>query len=83
MNVDYEQAEEAPNDMKKHLMGQIGLLSEQQIKTLIEDVLTPNGFNMMVTPKEIDADIEDLAKIIAMGIDITLHKSIRDNYLKE
>ena len=83
MNVDYEKVEEAPNKMKQHLMGQIGLLDEQQIKTLIEDVLTPNGFNMMVTPKEIDADIEDLAKIIAMGIDITLHKSIRDNYLKE
>ena len=83
MNVDYEKVEDAPNKMKEHLMGQIGLLDEQQIKTLIEDVLTPNGFNMMVTPKEIDADIEDLAKIIAMGIDITLHKSIRDNYLKE
>lgn len=83
LDLNYEEVEDAPNKLKKHLMGQIGLLDDRQIKTLIEDVLTPNGFNMMVTPKEIDADIEDLAKIIAMGIDITLHKSIRDNYLKE
>ena len=83
INIDYESIEDAPNKLKKHFMGQIGLLDEDQIKTLIADVLTPNGFNMIVTPKEIDADIEDLAKIIAMGIDITLHPSIRENYLKE
>jgi hypothetical protein len=38
--------------------------------------LTPNGYNMMVTPKEIDADIEDLAKIISGAIDTALHKSV-------
>ena len=32
--------------------------------------------------KEIDADVEDLAKIIAMGINITLHKSMKESYLK-
>ena len=36
---------------------------------------------MIVTPKEIDADVEDLAKIIAMGINITLHDSMKESYL--
>ena len=63
-----------PNEETKEiLMGQIGLLSEEEKKNLIKEVLTPNGYNMMVTPKEVDADIEDLSKIIATGIDMALH----------
>lgn len=81
--IDYDQVEEAPNEVKRHLMGQIGTLPEHQIKSLIEDVLTPNGYNMIVTPKEIDADVEDLSKIIAMAINITLHDSLKESYLNQ
>ena len=59
----------------------LGTLENEEIKALIENVLSPNGYNMIVTPKEIDADVEDLAKIIAMGINITLHKSMKESYL--
>lgn len=80
--IEYDELNEAPNNVKEHFMGQVGLLEEYQVRDLIETVLSPNGYNMMVTPKEIDADVEDLAKIIAMGINITLHDSMKETYLK-
>ncbi len=82
LKIEYEELDEAPQHMKHQLMGEIGVLENEEIKALIENVLSPNGYNMMVTPKEIDADVEDLAKIIAMGINITLHKSMKESYLK-
>ena len=80
--IEYDELNEAPNNVKEHFMGQVGLLEEYQVRDLIETVLSPNGYNMMVTPKEIDADVEDLAKILAMGINITLHDSMKETYLK-
>ena len=71
----YEPTEET----KEILMGQIGLLTEEEKKNLIKEVLTPNGYNMMVTPKEVDADIEDLSKIIATGLDMALHYGLLTN----
>jgi len=67
---------DVPKEAKEIFMGQIGLLDEAEKKKLIEEVLTPNGYNMMVTPKEIDADIEDLSKIIATGLDLALHQGL-------
>lgn len=81
VKIEYDELKEAPQDLKEHLMGQVGTLENEEIKALIENVLSPNGYNMIVTPKEIDADVEDLAKIIAMGINITLHKSMKESYL--
>lgn len=37
--------------------------------------------DMMVTPKDIDEAVEDLSKILAAGIDIAVHKKLRDAYL--
>lgn len=68
--------EEPSNETKEMILGQIGLLDETEKKNLIKEVLTPNGYNMMVTPKEVDADIEDLSKIIATGIDLALHHGL-------
>ncbi len=39
-------------------------------------------YEMMVTPKEIDEVVEDLGKILAAGIDIAVHKKLREVYLK-
>ncbi len=82
VKIEYEELNDAPKKLKQHFMGQIGTLDEEEVKALIENVLSPNGYNMIVTPKEIDADVEDLAKIIAMGINITLHESMKESYLK-
>jgi spore protease len=82
VKIEYEELNDAPKKLKQHFMGQIGTLDTEEVKALIENVLSPNGYNMIVTPKEIDADVEDLAKIIAMGINITLHESMKESYLK-
>lgn len=53
------------DDDKKSLLGLIGCLSEAEIKTLMEDVLSPIGYNLMVTPKEIDYIVKELSILIA------------------
>lgn len=61
---------------KKNLMGMIGDLSDHEIKQLVFEVLTPIGYNLMVTPKEIDFVIDKLSSVISDGINIALHKNI-------
>ena len=46
---------------------------------LIKEVLNPYVGNMFVTPKDIDAVIERLAKIIANALNIALHPGIDSN----
>lgn len=43
---------------------------------MIKEILNPYVGNMMVTPKEIDGLIDDMSKIIANGINISLHPGI-------
>ncbi|MGE4283434.1 MAG: GPR endopeptidase [Clostridia bacterium] len=43
---------------------------------LIQEVLSPDIGNLMVTPKEVDTIIEDVSKVIANGINIALHEGI-------
>jgi spore protease len=81
VKIEYDELSDAPKKIKEHFMGKVGALDNNEIKALIENVLSPSGYNMIVTPKEIDADVEDLAKIIAMGINITLHDSMKESYL--
>ncbi len=64
------------NDSKVLLLGEIGKLTELEKRALMQEVLSPNGYNLMVTPKEVDEDIEDLSKIIAMGINLALHEGL-------
>lgn len=61
---------------KKTLMGVIGSLENEEIKQLIFEVLTPIGYNLMVTPKEIDFLIDKLSDIIGNGINSALHQNI-------
>ena len=41
---------------------------------LIFEVLTPIGYNMMVTPKEVDFVVEKLSQVLANSINKALHK---------
>ena len=58
---------------KEHFLGKVGLLSIDEKKALLKEVVDSGGYNMIVTPKEIDLDVEDLSKIVAMAINKTLH----------
>ncbi|MBQ9181312.1 MAG: GPR endopeptidase [Bacilli bacterium] len=62
---------------KKNIFGAVGNLNENETKQLIEEVLTPIGYNLMVTPKEVDFVIECLSSLIAGGINLALHKKIK------
>lgn len=58
---------------KEKLFGLIGTLNDIETKKLVSEVLTPIGYNLMVTPKEIDFVIEKLAMLISSSINETIH----------
>lgn len=59
---------------KTNLLGIIGTLNNEEIKELIYEVLTPIGYNLMVTPKEVDFVIKKLSLLISNSINNSLHK---------
>ena len=63
---------------KKELLGLVGSLNEEEIKKLVYEVLNPIGYNLIVTPTEIDFLIEKLSDIIGNGINRAIHKNIKE-----
>ncbi len=61
------------DDTNKSL-GNFGKLNQNEKKELIDLVLTPMGLNMIVSPKEVDIDIENLSEIISGAIDHAVHE---------
>ena len=74
--LNYDQINEPKEDLKEQFLGKIGLLSEEEQKNFFHEVLTPNGYNLIVTSKDIDLEVEDLSKIVAWGINKALHQNI-------
>lgn len=60
-------------DESSYFLGMIGTLSDIEKRMFINDVLSPIGFNMIVTPKEIDFVVLKLANLISSGINKTIH----------
>lgn len=65
---------ELSKEQKEDLLGMVGLLDEQELKSLILEVLLPVNYNMMVTPKEIDYLIEKLSLLLGNMINKSLHE---------
>lgn len=63
---------------KLKLLGYIGSLNDFEIRTLVFEVLSPIGYNLMVTPKEVDFVMEKLSDVISLGINKALHKNVND-----
>ena len=59
---------------KQELLGLVGNLSEEETRQLIYETLTPIGYNLMVTTKEIDFIIKKLSDVLGNGINEALHK---------
>lgn len=59
---------------REKFLGLIGTLTDVELKTLLCEVLTPIGYNLMVTPKEIDFVIDRITEVIVYGIDNSLHQ---------
>jgi spore protease len=54
-------------------------MEENERLQLVREVLDPVGHNLLVTPKDIDQFIEDMANIIASGLNAALHDAIDEN----
>lgn len=54
-------------------LGLIGNLSDIEKKLLITNVLTPIGYNLVVTPKEIDFIVQKLTNLISEAINNSIH----------
>lgn len=61
------------------VMGLIGTLNGQEKRQLIHEVLSPMGYNLIVTPKEVDTFMEDIANIIASGLNMALHDEVNQD----
>jgi len=79
VNLNYLNKEvNVTDEDKKTLMGVIGSLENEEIKQLIFEVLTPIGYNLMVTPKEVDFLMDKLSNIIGNGINIAIHDNVEN-----
>ena len=56
--------------------GELGEMDDAQKRQLIGEILSENGYNMIVTPKDIDTEIEDLAALLSRGINQALHPRV-------
>ncbi|MEK5441767.1 MULTISPECIES: GPR endopeptidase [unclassified Fredinandcohnia] len=73
--------DDLPGEQERNtFLGIVGTLPEDEKRKLIHEVLSPLGHNLMVTPKEVDVFIEDMANVIAGGLNTALHGEIgQDN----
>ncbi len=73
-NINYlKEKEELTKKEKEELLGIIGTLNEEEVKELIGEVLDPIGYNLVVTPKEIDYTVEKFGKLLGTGLNRCLH----------
>lgn len=61
------------NEEKREVVGLLGELNEKDRINLINEVLNSLNYNFIVTPKEIDFQIEKLSSVISIGINNALH----------
>ncbi|KGX93565.1 germination protein [Pontibacillus halophilus JSM 076056 = DSM 19796] len=72
--------EDLPSEeRRKSLFGLVGGLGEQEKKQLIKEVLSPLGHNLMVTPKEVDGFMKDIAHVVSSGLNAALHEAVDTN----
>src|SRR5699024_1926798 len=63
-------------ERRQTFLGMVGTLTEEEKRSLITEVLSPVGHNLIVTPKEVDSFMEDMADLISKGINAALHEKI-------
>ena len=60
-------------DEKRNFAGLFGTLSDSDKKGLINEVLNGLDYNFIVTPKEVDFQIDRLSSVISSGINGYIH----------
>ncbi|MBH5318160.1 GPR endopeptidase [Paenibacillus sp. GSMTC-2017] len=71
--MSHMQAQKGDNNKIFGLMNQ---MEEHERLLLVKEVLNPIGHDLLVTPKEVDQFIEDIANIIASGLNASLHEAV-------
>lgn len=61
------------------IFGLLDSMDENERLQLAKEVLDPVGHNLLVTPKDIDQFIEDMANIIASGLNAALHEAVNQD----
>lgn len=69
-----DETKELSQEQKEDVLGMVGLLTEEELKSLLLEVLLPVNQNMIVTPKEIDYLIEKLGLLLGNIINKSLHE---------
>lgn len=73
-NVNYLKKDLKENKKdKEELLGLVGTLDDEELQMLLYEVLNPIGYNLMVTPKEIDFVIDKLSNVISSSINNSIH----------
>ncbi|WP_168119324.1 GPR endopeptidase [Paenibacillus sp. HB172176] len=67
---------EAQNGDTNQIFGLMNDIPEAERLQLVKEVLSPLGHDLLVTPKEVDQFIEDIANIIASGLNASLHEAV-------
>jgi len=63
----------------REIFGMMETLQENERLEFVREVLGPLGQDMLVTAKEIDEFIEDVANIISSGLNMALHEAVRSD----
>ncbi|MBD1371134.1 GPR endopeptidase [Hazenella sp. IB182357] len=63
-------------ESKSKMLGMYGELEQNEKRQLIHEVLQPLGQNLIVTPKEVDSFIANMAKTVANGLNCALHEAV-------
>jgi spore protease len=64
-------------DGTREIFGVLDRLAEDERLQFVREVLGPLGQDLLVTTKEIDGFIEDIANVIATGLNAALHEAVR------
>ncbi|MFC7440647.1 GPR endopeptidase [Laceyella putida] len=67
---------QTPPETRNRMMGMFGALDPEEKRQLIHEVLSPLGQNLIVTPKEVDSFIGNMAKLLANGMNCALHDAV-------
>lgn len=73
-----KETKELTSEEKEKVLGFLGNLSEEEVHQLIFEVLTPIGYNLMVTPKEVDFVIDKLGLLLSTSINKALHNKMNN-----
>lgn len=78
--IDYlNNKKELTDEEKKEVLGYIGLLTDNNLRTLIWEVLSPINADMIVTTKDIDFIMDKNAKLLGKALNQVLHNICEKN----